>query len=130
MAGPPEFTRFVRSVEGYAVARYGADAAALIGAQRRVLTPEQRRARECPIVWDTQRIVALTKDYCRKYLRELNTAIRRGELTECTREQWEAQQAKQEQASAPAPAAATEGKAETTAFEAPPKRRRVQEADQ
>jgi hypothetical protein len=126
MAGLPEFTRFVRSVEGHAVARYGADAAALIGARRRVLTPEQRRARECPIVWDTERIVALTGDYCRKYLRELNTSIRRGELIEATREEWEAQQAK-EQASAPAPKT-LEGNAETTAAEAP-KRKRGQEAD-
>ena len=129
MAGPPAFARFVRSVQGHAVARYGADAAALIGARRRVLTPEQRRARECPIVWDTERIVALTDDYCRRYRRELDTAIRRGELVEATSAEWDAQQAKSEQASAPAPAV-TEGKEEIAA-EGPQKRaKRPKEADE
>jgi hypothetical protein len=128
MAGLPEFTRFVRSVEGHAVARYGTRDG-LIGAERVALTPEDRRAHKPPIVWRTERVIPLTRDYCRRYLRELANSIRRGELIESTREEWEAQQAKEEQAAAPAPESVLEGNAQTKA-EAPPKRRRVQEADQ
>lgn len=132
MAGLPEFARFVRSVEGYAVARFGTET--LIGAERRALTREQRAAREPPIVWDTSTIVPLTKDYCRRYLRELNTAVRRGELIECTRAEWEAQQASKTPEPGPAPSGSgsetLEGTTEPTAAEAPQlKRRRGQEAE-
>lgn len=93
MAGLPEFARFVRSVQGKAVARYvQGKAVGLIGAERVTLTEEQKRAHVCPIVWDTERVVALTAEYCRRHRRELDAAIRRGELIEATRSEWEAQQ--------------------------------------
>ena len=110
MAGLPEFARFVRSVEGKAVARYGTDG--LIGAERVALTDEQKRAHVCPIVWDTERVVALTAEYCRRHRRELDAAIRRGELVAATRAEWEAQQVRPSMKT-------TEGTTEITAAEAP-----------
>lgn len=85
MADLPKFTRFVRSVEGRAVARFDSGsrnrACELIGATR--------MGRE--IVWDTNKIVPLTEEYCRRYVRELNTAIRRGDLIESTLAEYEDQ---------------------------------------
>jgi hypothetical protein len=106
MAGLPEFARFVRSVRGKAVARYvQCKAVGLVGAERIALTEEQRLAHVCPIVWDTERVVALTEEYCRLHRRELDAAIRRGELIECKRADWEAQQAKTEDTAAEGPQA-------------------------
>lgn len=83
---PPKFTRYVRSVEGRAVARFDSGsptrACEFIGATR--------MGRE--IVWDTDRIVPLTEEYCRRYVRELNKAVRFGDLIETTREAYEQQQ--------------------------------------
>jgi hypothetical protein len=85
MADLPKFTRFVRSVEGRAVARFDSGsptrACEFIGATR--------MGRE--IVWDTDKIVPLTEEYCRRYVRELNKAVRCGDLVETTREAYEQQ---------------------------------------
>lgn len=118
MAGSPVFERFVRSVQGKAVARYGTDG--LIGAERVALTEEQRRAHACPIVWDTERIVALTAEYCGRYRREINASVRRGELIEVKREAWEAQANAQPNTQR---SVTTEGTTETTAAEAPQAKR-------
>lgn len=85
MADLPKFTRFVRSVEGRAVARFDSGspnrACELVGATR--------TGRE--IVWDTDKIVPLTEGYCDRYVRELNKAVRCGDLIETTREAYEQQ---------------------------------------
>lgn len=84
MADAPKFARFFKSVEGRAVARYDSGsstrACEFIGAVR-----DGRN-----IVWDTDKITPLTEDYCRRYVRELNQAVRRGELVEVTRAEYEA----------------------------------------
>lgn len=80
----PKFTRFFRSVEGRAVARYDSGsrsrACELIGAVRDGNS----------IVWDTSKVTPLTEAYCRRYVRELNKAVRKGDLIEVPRSAWEA----------------------------------------
>jgi hypothetical protein len=127
MAGLPA-PLFVRSVEGRAVRRFGADQSALIGARRIALTKEQRAAHACPIVWDTERITRISPEDRRRFLREYDRSLRDGDLVAATEEQWMAQQAKAQEPEQGS-SQTVEGKAETTA-KAPPKRRRVQEADQ
>jgi len=84
MADAPKFTRFFRSVEGRAVARYDSGspsrACELIGAVR--------NGRE--VVWDTAKITPLTEIYCGRYVRELNAAVRRGDLVEVSAAEYEA----------------------------------------
>ena len=86
MADQPKFTRFFQSVEGRAVARFGSGspgrACELIGAVRDGNS----------IVWDTSKIVPLTEQYCQRYVRELNKAVRCGDLVETTKAAYEAQQ--------------------------------------
>jgi hypothetical protein len=86
MADP--FVLFVRPVKGFAVPRYGT--AELLGATK--IEPK-RRVNDEAIVWDTDTIVPLTDDYRRRYVRELNRHLRKGELVECSREEWAKQQA-------------------------------------
>lgn len=78
MADAPKFTRFFRSVEGRAVARFDSGsrnrACELIGAVRDGNS----------IVWDTNKVTPLTEEYCRRYVRELNQAVRYGDLQEVT----------------------------------------------
>ena len=80
----PKFTRFFRSVEGRAVARYDSGsrtrACELVGAVR--------DGRE--ITWDTAKVTPFTEEYCRKYVRELNRAVKHGDLVEVSRDEWEA----------------------------------------
>lgn len=79
----PKFSKFVRSVEGHAVARYGSGsrttANELIGATR----VEVDR-----IEWDTKRVTPLTEEYCAKYCRELRRALKLGELIEVTEDDY------------------------------------------
>jgi hypothetical protein len=95
MADAPKFARFVRSVQGCVVQRYGTTE--LIGATRRPLTHEQKERGESPYVWDYS-IVPLTDRFCREFVRELNEHVRAGELVEVQRSDWEKQQADQQDA--------------------------------
>jgi len=94
---PPTFSKYVRSVKGFAVARFGSGsrgvANELIGA---------RRVDVDRIEWDTSRVTPLTEDYCTKYLRELRGCIKRGELVEATEADYLAYLKSQEPAPAPA----------------------------
>lgn len=79
----PKFVKFVRSVEGHAVARYGSGsrttANELIGATR---VDVDR------IEWDTERVTPLTEEYCAKYSRELRRSLKLGELVEVTEDDY------------------------------------------
>ncbi len=79
----PKFAKFVRSVEGHAVARYGSGsrgmANELIGA---------RRVDVDRIEWDTERVTPLTEEYCAKYSRELRRSLKLGELVEVTEDDY------------------------------------------
>lgn len=90
MADGPKFAKFVRSVPGCAVPRYGTSE--LIGAVRRPLTKQQRVEGESAIEWNDE-IVPLTVDFCRRYSRELAYHLAHEELVEVSHEEWEAQQA-------------------------------------
>lgn len=79
----PKFVKFVRSVEGHAVARYGSGSRSmaneLIGATR---VDVDR------IEWDTERVTPLTEEYCAKYSRELRRSLKLGELVEVTEDDY------------------------------------------
>lgn len=92
MADGPKFAKFVRSVPGCAVQRYGTSE--LIGAVRRPLTKQQRVEGESAIEWNDA-IVPLTVDFCRRYARELAYHLAHDELTEVPRGEWEALQTQQ-----------------------------------
>lgn len=84
MADAPKFQRFVRSVEGRAVAIYGSGTTQLFGAVRDGTT----------IVWDTERVFPLTETWCAKYAKELRIHLAEGDLVEATREQYDAYMAR------------------------------------
>lgn len=90
MADAPQFGMFVRSVPGHVVQRYGS--LELIGATRRPLTKAQKLDDVPAIEWNDS-IVPLTRDYCRRYAKELRSHLLLKELTQATQEDWEAQQA-------------------------------------
>lgn len=71
-------------------------AEALIGA--RLATREERKAGAPGVIWDTQRIVPLTAEFCRKYHRELTRALALGDLKERTAEDYAAYTASREEA--------------------------------
>lgn len=86
-----EFAAFVRSVEGFAVPRYGTQE--LIGASR--VAPKNRTdavGSVGSVVWN-ERIVPLTADYMRKYAKEMRGHLRNKELVSVSREEWQAQAA-------------------------------------
>lgn len=88
------FVKFVRSVEGRAAAFFGSGsrerANDLIGARRLPLTPEDRAAGKPSIEWDTERVTPLTEEYYRLYRKEVDRAIKHGDLVEATEAEWKA----------------------------------------
>jgi hypothetical protein len=93
MADGPKFAKFVRSVPGCAVQRYGTSE--FIGATRKPLTKQQRVEGESAIEWNDA-IVPLTVDFCRRYARELAYHLTHEELVEVPREEWDALQAQRD----------------------------------
>jgi hypothetical protein len=79
-----EFVAYVRSVEGFAVPRYGTQE--LIGATR--VAPKHRTGTVGSIVWDTERIVPLTAEYMRKYAKEMRGHLRNKELVSVSHHEW------------------------------------------
>lgn len=95
MSAPaPQFVRFVSSVEGRLVGRWDAPRTSF-GA--RVTSLEERKHGAEPIVWDTEAVIPLQDAFVRKYDRELRGAIRRGDLLERKREDYNAYQRKLEE---------------------------------
>lgn len=82
--GEPVFVKFVRAVEGRAVALFGSGsdqrANALIGATRSGKSIE----------WDAERVVPLTEGYYREFRKEVDRQIKHGDLVEATEEEWRA----------------------------------------
>jgi hypothetical protein len=83
---PDQFALFVRPKAGFAVPRYGT--AELLGAT--VVAPS-KRVNDEPIVWDEQRIVPITAAYYAQFRREMDRHIRKGELVQVSREDWQQQ---------------------------------------
>jgi hypothetical protein len=84
MAEGPKFGAFVRAVEGHCVPRYGT--AEYLGCSRGPKGFE----------WDTERVIPLLEDYCRKYTRELKQHIDAGELVACSSTEYMDYQEEQE----------------------------------
>jgi hypothetical protein len=78
----PKFAVYVRAVEGRLVGRWGSKHE-YFGARRTAATLQERRAGKAMAVWDTQRVIPLTADYCRRFRKELRKALRNGDLLEC-----------------------------------------------
>jgi hypothetical protein len=76
-AAPPKFSRYVRSVEGRLVSRWGESG--LFGAIRTV-----DKVTGITLAWDTKRVTGLTQDYCDRFNKELRRAFANGDLVECT----------------------------------------------
>lgn len=86
----PQFARFVSSVEGHMVTRYGTTQ--LIGCVRNAAPkPEDDAAEWKPVSWNTREIVPLTMREAERYTKEYDKAIRNGALKERKREEWSAQ---------------------------------------
>lgn len=92
MSNAPAFVKYVSSVEGRAVPRFGTEtkgqAAELIGARRVLMTKEQRRAGEAVIVWEPKRVIPLAEAYYLRFKREIDRAIRNGDLLERSAEDY------------------------------------------
>lgn len=77
-------TRYIRSVEGHAVPNWSLQMRGmqtqLLGA--RITSMVERKEGAPNIVWNTDEVIALSDDFCRRYGRELRGAIARGELKE------------------------------------------------
>lgn len=84
----PKFVKFVSAVEGRLATRWGG-LGSYFGAT--VATPDQVAQGAAPITWDTKRIYGLTSDYCVRYSRELDQAMRDGDLVERKVAEFEAQ---------------------------------------
>lgn len=75
----PVFVRYVSAVPGRLVTRWDV-APAYLGA--RLATREELAAGADPIAWDAERVVPLTAAFVARFGRELNGALRRGDLVE------------------------------------------------
>lgn len=86
MTDPVErFALYVSSVEGCPITRFGTRT--LIGATRSAATPTV-------VQYDTDKIVAISSDEYRRYLREYERAIVNGTLKRRKPEDWDRQQAR------------------------------------
>lgn len=98
------FVRFVSSVTGRVVSRW--DTGKPFGA--RITTEKERQDGAPPIVWDTERVIPLSAEFCERFARELNQAVAHGDLKERTLAEYEAQE-KQRRREAPSEDASPPG---------------------
>lgn len=76
----PTFAKYVRAVDGRLVSRLDVAPGTHLGA---------RLTEEGP-VWDTERVIPLTAEYCAKFARELRKTFAARDLIECTEAEYQA----------------------------------------
>lgn len=84
----PEFVKFVSAVDGRLATRWGG-LNSYFGAS--LATPDQVAQGAQPITWDTEKIYGLTAEYVSRFSRELEHALRDGDLVARTKDEFEAQ---------------------------------------
>ncbi len=88
MAEQPSFVRFVSCVEGRLCPRFGAPRRKYFGVH--FSTPEELAAGADKFQFRPKHIQGLDDAYCRKYARELEEALRNGDLIERSRADFDA----------------------------------------
>lgn len=103
----PAIATYIRSVEGRLVPRWGTSQ--FFGAR---VTSDAERAKGAErIVWDTERVYAITVAFETAHPRELRQAMKNGDLKPSTKEEfdaWQVKRAKAEEAAAKAAKKAAE----------------------
>ena len=83
---PIVFARYVSSVPERLVTRWD-NPLLYLGARR--ANAEELKAGSDPILWEPERVIPLTQDFCIKFSRELRKAIQAGDLIERTQKDFE-----------------------------------------
>lgn len=74
-----QFVRFVSPVKGRLVSRWDAPGT-YVGA--RLATTAERAAGSDGVIWDEELVLPLTEAFCRRFDKELRSALRNGDLRE------------------------------------------------
>lgn len=82
------FAAYVSSVEGRLVSRWDVGPWSYFGA--RVASAEERAKGAEPIVWEPERVIPLTAEFCQRFERELRDALANGDLRKRTAKEHEA----------------------------------------
>lgn len=82
------FAAYVSSVEGRLVSRWDVGPWSYFGA--RVASAEERARGAEPIVWEPDRVIPLTAEFCARFERELRDALANGDLKQRSAEEYAA----------------------------------------